>query len=299
MSSAGDVNRDGYGDIVVSGTPGQGFFIGMGSAQGVTSLEEVSLPLSAEGLLEDEDLLVSEAGDVNGDGLSDVLVGVPSRGAAYVYQGTPVGLAPLPGTTMEGTGGFGTSVSVAGDVNGDGYTDLIIGAPDADGGGEAHVFFGGPQGVDYAPDVQLTSPGLTAFGTFVSAAGDVNGDGLSDVMVASNEGVQVLFGNVDTPLSGDGIIIYTPSVAVSATFGDSISYARDLNGDGTGDVLIGAPGSSKVYLYMGGAAGPDPATPSLTLEGVDAIPGFGSSMALQDSRSPGAPWMFHLRGALR
>ena len=85
----------------------------MGSALGVTALEEISLPLSAAGVLEDEDVLLSQAGDVNGDGLNDVLVGVLSRDAAYVYQGTPVGLAPLPGTTMEGAGDFGTSVALA------------------------------------------------------------------------------------------------------------------------------------------------------------------------------------------
>ncbi|MEC9071544.1 MAG: integrin alpha, partial [Myxococcota bacterium] len=89
------------------------------------------------------------------------------------------------------------------------------------------------------------------------------------------------------------------SVEVSSTFGDSIAHARDLNGDGTGDVLIGAPGASKAFLYQGSATGPDPASPSLTLSGIEAISGYGSNIARMETIGPAPVHVFRLNGAVR
>ena len=104
---------------------------------------------------------MATAGDVNGDGYSDVIVGAPrydngqtDEGRAFVYHGSAAGLAPPPAWTAEGNqagADFGGSVATAGDVNGDGYSDVIVGAPVYDNGqtdeGRAFVYHGSAAGL--------------------------------------------------------------------------------------------------------------------------------------------------------
>jgi hypothetical protein len=133
-------------------------------------------------------LSVSSAGDVNGDGYADVIVGAPGNdtagtdaGRAYVFYGGP-GADAAADLTLTGAGAgdvFGFSVSSAGDVNGDGYADVIVGALGSEpGGGRAYVYFGGP-GADAVADLTLmgAAGSFDGFGWSVSSAGDVNGDG--------------------------------------------------------------------------------------------------------------------------
>lgn len=137
---------------------------------------------------------VSSAGDVNGDGYSDVIVGAEGyftfTGRAYVYFG---------GTSMNNTADvsmtgeatydyFGESVSSAGDVNGDGYSDVIIGADAySTNTGRAYVYFGGAS-MNNTSDVTMTGEATyNSFGTSVSTAGDVNGDGYLDMIVGADE----------------------------------------------------------------------------------------------------------------
>lgn len=137
--------------------------------------------------------------DVNGDGYADVIVGAPTPGAAYVFHGGPTGIADATGptATTQITGGsdsFGTSVAGAGDVNGDGFADVIVGAPNfsatqnAEGG--AFVYFGSALGVpnssEASADVRLVSGQASALlGQSVASAGDVNKDGGADVIVGA------------------------------------------------------------------------------------------------------------------
>jgi len=252
---------------------------------------------------------VATAGDVNGDGYADVLVGAPyydsptDQGAAFLYLGSAAGPTRDHNWTAEGdqTGElFGWSSASAGDVNGDGYADLIVGAPDYDGGqtneGRAHVFLGGASGL-------ATTPAWTAegnldgieFGVSVASAGDVNGDGYSDVIVGASGFVPtsstaigpghayVYLGSASGLAAGP--IWTTSGDQEGSRFGDSVASAGDVNGDGYSDVIVGAPMASdgeaqegRARLYLGSPAGPA-ASPSWTAESDFAGAFFGRSVA--------------------
>jgi hypothetical protein len=152
-----------------------------------------------------DDLLgysVATAGDVNGDGYSDVLVGMPeydegdtNEGAVFVFYGSASGLpanpSPFPIWQInQGEAHFGTSVAAAGDVNGDGYGDIIVGAPywtdsQTDEGG-VWVFLGSSSGLVLPPwSSQGGGQQDAEFGASVATAGDANRDGYSDVIVGA------------------------------------------------------------------------------------------------------------------
>jgi hypothetical protein len=143
---------------------------------------------------------VASAGDVNGDGYDDVIVGAmqfdhrrPDTGRAFVYQGTSSG----PATTPSWTAGpeqaytyFGTSVGAAGDVNGDGYDDVIVGAPAYDGGqfdeGRASGFAGSDIGLSTTATWTWESDqDGSVFGSSVGSARDVNGDAFDDLIIGA------------------------------------------------------------------------------------------------------------------
>jgi FG-GAP repeat. len=143
---------------------------------------------------------VASAGDVNGDGFSDVIVGAPNfdngendEGAAFVYHGSTSGLSTTPDWAAESdqvSAQFGYSVASAGDVNGDGFSDVIVGARLFDNGetdeGAAFVYHGSFFGLSPTPDWTAESNQANAeFGISVASAGDVNGDGFSDVIVGA------------------------------------------------------------------------------------------------------------------
>ena len=145
---------------------------------------------------------VSTAGDVNGDGYSDVIVGANANdaggsnaGRAYVYFGGSImnNTADVLLTGEAASDGLGFAVANAGDVNGDGYGDVLIGATGNDAGGtsagRAYVYFGGSL-MNSTADVIMTGAAANdQFGVSVSTTGDVNGDGYSDVAVGMPTGV--------------------------------------------------------------------------------------------------------------
>jgi hypothetical protein len=140
---------------------------------------------------------VGSAGDVNGDGYSDVIVGADTydndhgdEGRAYVYRGSASGLLTSPlwtGEPNQAGAQFGFSVASAGDVNADGFSDIVVGAPFFDNGvfdeGGAFVYHGSPTGPLPIPVTTIDSGEANAwFGYAVASVGDANGDGFSDVI---------------------------------------------------------------------------------------------------------------------
>src|SRR3954447_15349547 len=228
-------------------------------------------------------------GDVNGDGIGDLIVAAEGagggRGAAYVVfgradQGT-IDLNSL------GSGGFkingavatdalttsfsAEGVGAAGDVNGDGLADVLVGASSADNNGtdsgSAWVVFGKAS----STAVDLAALGNGGFridgsangeqlGNAVAGAGDVNGDGRADVVVAGNAGGQkgaayVVFGKADSgtvngaALGSAGYKIVGPTN--TASLGDAVAGGRDVNGDGKPDVIVGASGVPSAFVVFG------------------------------------------------
>jgi hypothetical protein len=195
MAGAGDVNGDGFADVIV-GTPFSGADAGearlyLGSATGLPSTDAWVFSGSAGDRV---GVSVDGAGDVNGDGFDDIVVGADGSGQALVFLGRDF-LAPLTTPAWTGTisggaaGDYGYAVSGAGDVNGDGYADLLVGAPrwanTTGGTGSSFLYLGSASGPSLTADWENGSSTDPEVGVSVHGGFDVNGDGLSDVAVGS------------------------------------------------------------------------------------------------------------------
>src|SRR6185436_12683096 len=251
VGTAGDVNGDGFADVIVgayqydNGQDNEGrAFVYHGSATGLG-------PASAWTAESDQAFAyfgraVGTAGDVNGDGYSDVIVGAPNydialtdEGRVVAYYGSPTGLNA--GFSWIATGDktsalFGRSVGTAADV--------IVGIPNDDNGqtdeGRAQVFQGSNTGLSLIPVWTGESDQASSlFGWSVGTAGDVNGDGFSDILVGAirfdngenDEGRAFLYrGTASGPATSPAWT--TESDQTSANFGWSVGTAGDVNGDG-------------------------------------------------------------------
>lgn len=229
-------------------------------------------------------------GDVNGDGYGDLMVGAPAydtnRGKAYLYCGGPAGLSAgaKPCWTAEGSqvgGQFGDRVGQAGDVNGDGYDDVFLSVPFWKGVGRCEVYLGGPKGLGKAPNWALSPKdgGLSqAFGDCTHPTGDVNGDGYDDLLVGAYQANSAT-GRALLYLGGPKGLSQEPvwegrGEAEGDQYGYTLAGVGDLNGDGFGDVIVGAKfhdpsrelglkdksrvAAGKAYLYYGTAHGLSP-----------------------------------------
>lgn len=192
--------------------------------------------------------------DLNGDGLSDVVIA--ATGAAYVFYGSISGLDTSPDVLRPtGDESLGLAATSAGDLNGDGYTDLVIGAPDSNAmAGALFAYYGGPEGVVTTPQLITGSPD-ESLGETVAGAADVNGDGYADLVAGGRNTAYLYYGSRDG-VGAEREPLVAPDAPSVSGFG-YVASAGDANGDGFGDVLVGAPGGpdETTYLFAGGRDG--------------------------------------------
>ena len=287
--------------------------------------------------------LANGVGDISGDGIDDLIIGAPNAdpnnldmaGKTYIVLGNATigsgGTLELSG--LNGSNGFvfngidagdrsGFSGSGAGDVNGDGIDDLLIGAPEADpngvNSGQSYVVFGGPSVLQSNGTLELNLiNGVNGFilngvdridrsGTSLSSAGDINGDGIDDLLIGAPSA------DTDENRSGQSYVVFGSSTIVTDGIlelsslngsngfaingietedgaGNSVSGAGDVNGDGFDDLIVGAPnadpnrsGSGASYVVFGGPA--VGAGGAIELSNLDGSNGF--VLKRHRSRSP-------------
>lgn len=305
VASAGDVNGDGYGDVIVGankvstsgGSQAGRAYVFLGSSSGLPTTPSSTLDGStANGQF---GFSVAGVGDLNGDGYGDLLVGEP--GAASGDGRATVFVGSASGTTTTGTpiaspsagSGFGWSVAGAGDVNGDALGDAVVGAYNyGSGTGRAYVFAGGSSGLPSVPSTTIAAPASGgSFGASVAGAGDVNGDGYMDVAIGASQ-LSSASGAAYVFEGGTTGVATVPSVTLPAPasgqyFGNTVAGIGDVNSDGYSDVAVSAPnGNGTVFVYAGSSAGlPTSATRSLI--GVDSNGGFGVGLASGDTNDDG------------
>jgi hypothetical protein len=304
VSGAGDINNDGFADLII-GLAGSAGYAGPGAniqsyvifgGPNVTDNGrfEISALDGSNGFVinsvERFDYLgwsVSSAGDVNADGIDDLIIGAPGQGdfsysqntssKSYVlFGGADIATTGSDLSLLDGTNGFvinginptdnvGYSVSNAGDLNGDGIADLIIGAPDADpngvNSGSTYIVFGGAS-VGAGGSFELSSiDGINGFvlngietgnrsGYSVSGIGDVNSDGIDDVIIGAPNA------SANGSGSGSSYVVFGDSVSVAAPTpgNDRILGTKnfDLIRGGAGDDwLDGRDGNDKLFGGLG------------------------------------------------
>jgi hypothetical protein len=266
-ASNGDINADGYSDIVVSALFYDDGFVDngraycyMGGPSGLSSAPVWTVAGDADYAYFGYDLKLD--GDVNGDGYSDLVVSAlgphdaEPDGRVFVYFGGASGLSATPdwtGQDDQWDTSYGGRVAYAGDVNNDGYSDIVVGATGHDNGqtneGAAFLYHGGPSGPSLAPDwMGESNQEDGAFGGRVAGAGDIDGDGFSDVLVTAHHyspgrpdvgRVYLFFGSASGLETDAGWAL--DGAQSGGLFGIGLCEAGDQYPGGNAEIVIGAP----------------------------------------------------------
>jgi hypothetical protein len=300
VAFAGDVNDDGFDDILIganrrAGSSGETYLI-LGKAGGWamnTSLAGADASFLGEAADDWSGVWVSSAGDVNDDGLGDFLIGAylndeggTNAGQTYLVFGKTSGwamdtsLANVDASYLGETPGDGSgkAVACAGDVDGDGFDDILIGATGRSSSrGESYLILGKASG--WAMDTGLANADASfvgenvsdASGVAIASAGDVNGDGFDDILIGADENddggdragkAYLVLGkasgwSMDTPLSGADASFIAEDAGDHA--GGAVASAGDVDGDDLDEILIGADWRSQwqgeTYLIRGRETG--------------------------------------------
>ncbi|MFN0132268.1 MAG: FG-GAP-like repeat-containing protein [Phycisphaerales bacterium] len=262
VAGIADVNGDGRGDVVVgypredrqsggsNSDSGRVFIYSGATGQRIRTITPIAPEDSGE-----FGEAVAVTADINGDGVQDIIIGAPKErpddaGRVYVYSGaTGAFLRKLLPPTPQNDGRFGESVAGVPDATGDGVPEIVVGAPREFGHAGRAYIFNGATGVLIRG---LVSPGNEPdgrFGTSVSGVPDMNNDGRGEVIVGAshedpgtspnNNGRAYIFSGV----SGAFLFkLIPPSGNSSEEFGYSVTGIGDTNGNGRGEVVVGAPG---------------------------------------------------------
>lgn len=305
--ASGDLDGDGYADLAV-GEPvvfrtkvEQGrVFVYAGGAEGLSSSPSFVLDRGFAGQERTDEFggAIDGGGDLNGDGFVDLAVGAPSalegadggEGTVSIFSRLHLGdttseavVSAVP--RSEGQGGdFSGCVGIAPDENGDGFSDLLVAAADADidgiNLGAAYVFRGSRNGVSALPDSTVTSDttrNQSRFGYRCRTGGDYNGDGRSDLLVVTDPSdTQRVFFFLSDEVEGwgsgsEGSHRIPFPVSSDEDIGEALEMRSDYNGDGYSDIAVGAPGTTTVetedgavHLFFGAPTGL-PTNPNLTV----------------------------------
>jgi len=306
VAVVGDMDGDGYAEYAVganadsTGGAGAGrVFIFRGGPQHLADPPAWVITGRPGDLLGSS---LAAAGDLDGDGYADLLIGAPAGTSVdpalpgrvvIAYGGSPLGArAPLSLQGPVAGGRLGAAVAGLGDWNGDGFPDFALGAPNANAGaGLVQVFLGGPN-ASYAPWVTIHGGAAgDQFGAAVAGAGRTRGGAVSDMIVGApfRSDSNVWAGAVSLFLGGAAADTVPARVYTGAAAGDflgtAVAGAGDVNGDGHDDFLVGAPGANvgslvdagRAYLYAGGAT--PPAAPLVTVDGDAAYTELGLALA--------------------
>jgi len=290
MAGAGDVNGDGYDDVLIVEWYGirlyHGSATGLGTSPAWTAPAGMSLRSDVAGI-----------GDINGDGYDDIMIpGAYQNGGTieyrvFLFQGSANGLSEVPNWSVKSDDGyhptFGESIAGAGDVNSDGYDDVIIAEPSYSGGGIVLAYYGSPLGLSIVPDwIASAGPRDVHFGSSIASAGDVNGDNYDDVIIGSRgysgeiwerEGAVYIYYGSLTGLKNQYAWTAKGNY-FRANLGASVSGLGDINNDGYDDVVAGLPSdllhpvdAGRAYIFLGSANGMA-VTPAWN-ENLDSLPG--------------------------
>jgi hypothetical protein len=273
--TAGDVNGDGYADFLVTGTGPGGVYLYFGSPRPDAAIWNAP-PYALRARIASPPVSVAGAGDVNGDGYADFLI-VPGGATVdfepppprlYLGSATALGAAWNAASTSQridvitrevGADSLGDesvgAVTGVGDVNGDGYSDFVLSFPPAGTSPATFLFLGSatPQTDDLSKPspgkrIELVAPdtGSDYFGSSVSGAGDIDGDGHGDVLISVPGTVHVYLGAAaptpgtwNTATSAQRIDLSIPGDPVLGSFGIGVAGVGDVDGDGHADFLIG------------------------------------------------------------
>lgn len=271
VASAGDVDRDGYADLIVGAGGAGRAYLYRGGPDGVSTTPSITL---GEGIATFGSA-VAGVGDVDGDEHADVLVGsygeISNIGRAYLYFGNRDGIPSTPSLALAGLDGvnsrYGISVAGAGDIDGDGYSDFLIGASGVSSFvGAAYVYRGGRRPLSVTP---ITLGGRNGpngqFGRALAGVGDLDADGYNDILVGAYE-VSLEEGRVYAYRGGPAGIGTIPAYrwvgpdGAGSRFGVALAGLGDVDGDGYADLAIGSPGTAslagRAYVYYSSATGP-------------------------------------------